>query len=163
MKITNVLKRNGIILCIIAFCISCSDDDENSINTTDYKEQNNTEIVTYLDENKITATKTASGLYYKITEEGTGSQPIATDKIIVNYKGYYRNQAIFDASNKPISFSLNRVISGWTEGLQYFKKGGKGTLWVPAHLGYGNNPPPGILRGEVLIFDIELLEIESSE
>tara|TARA_R110001583_G_scaffold25760_6_gene93094 strand:- start:7344 stop:7514 length:171 start_codon:yes stop_codon:yes gene_type:complete len=55
---------------------------------------------------------------------------------------------------------LKGVISGWTEGITYFKEGGKGTLWVPAHLGYGNYDTRGIPGGSVLIFDIHLISVK---
>src|SRR5262245_49640245 len=77
---------------------------------------------------------TASGLQYKITKEGTGKTPTATDKVTVHYEGKLLDGSIFDSSIKrgePATFPLNRVIKGWTEGLQLIKEGGKATLYIP--------------------------------
>src|SRR5436190_7162444 len=77
---------------------------------------------------------TASGLQYKITKEGDGKSPKATDTVVVHYRGTLLNGTEFDSSFKrgqPAEFPLNRVISGWTEGLQLLKEGGKATLYIP--------------------------------
>ena len=79
--------------------------------------------------NNLTAQKSESGLYYIIKEPGTGTQPTATSNVTVAYKGYYTNGTIFDqSSDAGISFGLNQVIKGWTEGIPYFKTGGSGIL-----------------------------------
>ena len=83
---------------------------------------------------------TASGLQYKIIEEGTGKSPKATDTVKVHYKGTLVDGTTFDSSierGQPIEFPLNGVIPGWTEGLQLLKEGGKAMLYIPSNLGYG--------------------------
>ncbi len=78
----------------------------------------------------------------------------------VAYKGYYTNGNVFDQS-KPegISFGLQQVIKGWTEGIPFFKEGGSGMLLIPAHLGYGSFDYSSIPGGSVLIFDIKVIKV----
>lgn len=106
---------------------------------------------------------TKSGLAYKIIEEGKGKNPVATDKVKVHYHGTLTNGEVFDSSKdrgQPVTFPLNRVIKGWTEGVQKVKEGGKIRLVIPSELAYGDNgAPPKIPGGATLVFDIELLEI----
>ena len=107
---------------------------------------------------------TASGLQYKITKEGTGKSPKATDTVVVHYAGKLLDGTEFDSSIKrgePATFPLNRVIPGWTEGLQLLKEGGKATLYIPSKLGYGERGAGGkIGPNETLIFDVELIKIQ---
>lgn len=115
--------------------------------------------------NKEGVKTTASGLQYKITQEGTGKSPAATDRVLVHYEGKLLDGSVFDSSIKrgePIAFPLNRVIAGWTEGLQLIKEGGKATLYIPAKLAYGSSGTPGgpIGPNETLIFDVELIKIQ---
>ncbi len=108
------------------------------------------------------ATKTASGLASRVLGKGTGStHPKASDQVKVHYSGWTTDGKLFDSSvlrDEPIVFPLNRVIPGWTEGLQLMVEGEKRRLWIPAKLAYGENPPPGAPAG-MLVFDVELLEI----
>jgi FKBP-type peptidyl-prolyl cis-trans isomerase len=108
---------------------------------------------------------TASGLQYKIVKEGAGKNPAATDTVLVHYKGTLLDGTEFDSSykrNEPISFPLNRVIPGWTEGLQLVKEGGKAILYIPSKLAYGASGTPGgpIGPNETLIFEVELLKVQ---
>lgn len=116
----------------------------------------------YLKKNK-NAKKTASGLVYEILKEGKGKTPKATDTVEVHYHGTLTNGEVFDSSvdrKKKISFPLNRVIKGWTEGLQLLKEGGKIKLVIPPELGYGDNgAPPKIPGGATLVFEVELFQI----
>ena len=106
---------------------------------------------------------TESGLAYKIIEEGKGSNPVETDKVKVHYHGTLTSGEVFDSSKdrgQPVTFPLNRVIKGWTEGVQKVKEGGKIRLVIPSELAYGDNgAPPKIPGGATLVFDVELLEI----
>jgi FKBP-type peptidyl-prolyl cis-trans isomerase FklB len=111
---------------------------------------------------------TESGLQYHHETEGTGKSPNASDKVTVHYKGTLLDGTEFDSSYKrgePISFPLNGVIPGWTEGLQLMKVGGKTTFYIPQDLAYGARPNPGgpIPPFAALIFEVELIEIESAE
>ncbi|MDD0852718.1 FKBP-type peptidyl-prolyl cis-trans isomerase [Halobacteriovorax sp. GB3] len=112
-------------------------------------------------------TKTASGLAYKVLTEGKGETPKAEDTVTVHYKGTLLDGTEFDSSysrNKPTSFPLNRVIKGWTEGLQLVKKGGKIKLVIPSELAYGDQgAPPKIPGGATLVFEVELIDIKKAD
>ena len=144
------------LLGLVLF-ISCTKDN-NSI--VDYTAKNELEIKDYIAKNNLTAQRSTSGLYYVIDEPGTGTQPTATSNVTVAYKGYFTNGTVFDQSNAVgISFGLNQVIRGWTEGIRYFKTGGSGILLIPSHLGYGSYDYSGIPGGSVLIFDVKLISV----
>jgi len=86
--------------------------------------------------------------------------PTFTDNVTVAYKGYFLDGSVFDQSNEAgISFNLQGVISGWTEGITYFKEGGSGMLLIPAHLGYGSYNFNGIPGGSVLVFEVNLISV----
>ena len=107
-----------------------------------------------------------SGLQYKMIEEGTGIQPSAIDTVVVNYKGTLIDGTEFDSSEQhgqAATFPLNRVMPGWTEGLQLIKEGGKAILYIPSDLGYGaNGYGPQIPGNSTLIFEVELLEVKKA-
>jgi hypothetical protein len=109
------------------------------------------------------AEKTASGLASKVLAKGSGKEhPKATDKVTVHYSGWTLDGKLFDSSvtrGEPSSFGLNQVIAGWTEGVQLMVKGEKRRFWIPAGLAYGENPGGG-RPGGMLVFDIELFEIQ---
>lgn len=111
-------------------------------------------------ENVIT---TESGLQYKVLQAGTGTvHPGPSDQVKVHYHGTLTDGTVFDSSvarGQPISFGLNQVIKGWTEGLQLMVVGEKTRLFIPSDLGYGNRAAGAIPPGSVLIFDVELLGI----
>ena len=144
---------------ILTLFLAC-DSNENGNEPVDYKLQNEQDITAYIADKNLNAQKSESGLYYVINEEGTGDRPTSNSNVTVAYKGYYLNGSVFDQSNaNGISFGLQQVIKGWTEGITYFKEGGSGMLLVPAHLGYGNNDSRGIPGGSVLIFEINLISV----
>lgn len=118
----------------------------------------------YLEQNRAKpgVKTTASGLQYETLTEGTGSAPTATNTVKVHYRGTLLNGKEFDSSykrNQPIEFPLNRVIPGWTEGLQLMKVGGKTRLTIPSHLAYGDQGNPSIPANSTLIFEVELLDV----
>jgi FKBP-type peptidyl-prolyl cis-trans isomerase len=104
---------------------------------------------------------TESGLQYKVINEGSGAKPTATSKVTVHYKGSLLDGTVFDSTEKsgqPISFPLDRVIPGWTEGLQLMSPGAKYIFYIPSELGYGDNGAPGAIPGgATLIFEVELI------
>ena len=106
---------------------------------------------------------TASGLQYEVLTEGTGPKPKATDTVTVHYKGTLTNGKVFDSSyerGEPISFPLDRVIKGWTEGLQLMSVGSKYRLTIPSQLGYGAAGAGGVIPpNATLVFEVELLKI----
>ena len=118
---------------------------------------------------KANATKpgvhtTPSGLQYKVITEGHGKSPAATDTVLVHYRGTTIDGTEFDSSykrNEPISFPLNGVIPGWTEGVQLMKEGGKMQLYIPSNLAYGSRGAGGVIAPDsTLVFDIELLKVQ---
>ena len=121
----------------------------------------------FLEENKNRpgVITTASGLQYEVIQMGTGALPGPTSKVKVHYHGTLIDGTVFDSSvqrGQPISFGLNQVIRGWTEGLQLMPIGSKFKFFIPYNLAYGEKGPPGSIIGEyeTLIFDVELLGIE---
>jgi len=108
---------------------------------------------------------TASGLKYQVLKQGTGTvSPKATDTVNVHYHGTLLDGTVFDSSverGQPISFPLNAVIPGWTEGLQLMKVGDKFKFEIPPNLAYGpNSPSPKIPPTSTLVFEVELLGIQ---
>jgi FKBP-type peptidyl-prolyl cis-trans isomerase FklB len=119
----------------------------------------------FLEENlkKEGVKTTPSGLQYKVLKKGSGGSPDENDQVTVHYKGTLVDGTVFDSSYKrgePVTFPLNRVIPGWTEGVQLMKKGAKYRLFIPPTLGYGERGNRDIPGNAVLIFDIELLDFK---
>lgn len=111
-----------------------------------------------------TFTAAESGLKYRILRTGTGAKPTPHQKVVVNYHGWLFNGRVFDSSyarGMPITFGLNQVIKGWTEGMQYVGKGGMIELEIPGYLGYGlqGQPGSGIPPNATLHFLVELIDI----
>lgn len=112
-------------------------------------------------EKKEGVQKTASGLQYKVITEGSGPKPKATDTVTVHYEGKLIDGKVFDSSyerGEPVSFRLNEVIKGWTEGVQLMNTGSKYELYIPSDLAYGETGNPNIEPNSVLIFTVELLD-----
>jgi len=106
---------------------------------------------------------TASGLQYRVLNAGTGAiHPTSTDKVTVHYHGTLLDGTVFDSSTdrgEPITFGLNQVIKGWTEGVQLMVVGGKTRFFIPSKLAYGNQSTGAIKGGSTLVFDVELIAI----
>ncbi len=125
---------------------------DNNLSDTERIEQ-------YLADNNLTATSTASGLHYIITQEGTGGHPNINSTVTVRYKGYCLKGRVFDQTqgDETATFPLKNLIDGWIEGIPLLKKGGKGTFFVPSNIGYGPYETGDIPANSVLIFEIELV------
>ncbi|MDO5685963.1 MAG: FKBP-type peptidyl-prolyl cis-trans isomerase [Neisseria sp.] len=120
----------------------------------------------FLQENKNQAgvITTASGLQYIVRKEGSGKQPQATDTVSVEYSGKLIDGTVFDSTDnhggQPVSFPLNRVIPGWTEGVQLMKEGAEYTFFIPSELGYGAHGAGNVIPpNATLIFDVKLVKV----
>ncbi len=106
---------------------------------------------------------TASGLQYKVITPGTGKSPAATDTVEVHYEGTLIDGTVFDSSyrrGQSIEFPLNRVIAGWTEGVQLMQEGAKYRFFIPSRLAYGSRGAGGVIGpNQALIFDVELIRV----
>jgi FKBP-type peptidyl-prolyl cis-trans isomerase len=129
-------------------------------------EENKAAGAAYLATNgkKAGISTTASGLQYEVVTKGTGTKnPAATDKVTVHYKGTTIDGKEFDSSygrGEPITFGLNQVIPGWTEGVQLMTEGAKYRFYIPSELAYGENGAGAAIgANETLIFDVELIKI----
>lgn len=130
-------------------------------------EPNRLEGEKFLEENKNKpgVKTTASGLQYEVLKPGKGQKPVATSEVTVHYHGTLIDGTVFDSSvdrGETISFPLNRVIPGWTEGLQLMSPGAKYRFYIPQELAYGANSQPGspIKPYSMLIFDVELFSFK---
>ena len=107
--------------------------------------------------------RTASGLQYEVLTPGTGVAPKASDRVTVHYSGWLENGTMFDSSwarGEPMSFGLNQVIKGWTEGVQMMKQGARYRFTIPGDLAYGERgSPPNIPPNATLIFVVELQKV----
>ena len=117
------------------------------------------ELIRLINEGGMTTT--ASGLQYKVLTQGDGPTPVATSNVTVNYRGCLLNGSEFDSSysrGQPISFALNGVIPGWTEGVQLMPVGSSYVFLIPAELAYGEQGrPPSIPPNTPLVFEVTLL------
>lgn len=131
-------------------------------------EKNKAAGIAFLAENakKEGVVTTESGLQYQVLTMGEGKKPVATDTVSVHYKGTLLNGTEFDSSyqhGKPIEFPLNRVIPGWTEGVQLMNQGSKFKFFIPSELAYGERDLGKIPANSTLIFEVELLEVAQAE
>jgi FKBP-type peptidyl-prolyl cis-trans isomerase FkpA/FKBP-type peptidyl-prolyl cis-trans isomerase FklB len=123
----------------------------------------------FLEENKTKSgvVTTQSGLQYKVITEGTGIKPSAEDTVKVHYDGKLLDGTKFDSSigrGEPVSFPLNGVIRGWTEGVQLMSVGSKYIFWIPADLAYGMQSPSQLIKpNSTLEFEVELLEVSKAK
>ncbi|NND77824.1 MAG: FKBP-type peptidyl-prolyl cis-trans isomerase [Flavobacteriales bacterium] len=133
------------------------------------KMKNKEEGLAFLTENKKKSgiTETASGLQYEVIEASEGEKPLATDEVTVHYTGTLLDGTKFDSSvdrGEPTTFPLNRVIPGWTEGVQLMSEGSKFRFYIPSELAYGERGAGAdIGPNSTLIFDVELLKIMKKE
>jgi FKBP-type peptidyl-prolyl cis-trans isomerase FkpA len=119
-------------------------------------------IQNYLQKNNLTALKDPSGLYYIMTQEGTGDSPDISKTVEVKYQGKLIDGSVFDQTEtgKTFTYGLSGLIYGWQIGIPMMKRGGKATFFVPSSLGYGSSQYGPIPANSVLIFDIELVDFK---
>ena len=153
---------------------SCNGNNTSSTESTeeaapDYGQQikdNETMGREFMEENakNDSVIQTKSGLQYMVLKEGTGAKPGPTDKVTVHYTGKLLDGRVFDSSverGEPATFPLDKVIPGWTEGLQLMSEGSKYRLFIPSELAYGSKGAGDmILPNSTLIFDVELIKVE---
>ena len=135
---------------------------------TETTRDNLEEADAFLAKNKVENTdvkETPTGLQYRVLRQGGGNSPSAKDRVKVHYAGRLLNGQEFDSSiarGNPAEFTLDRVIKGWTEGLQLMKEGDKFEFFIHPRLGYGSRSTPKIPGNSCLIFEVELIEILES-
>ena len=176
MSINPKMFLKALALSSAGFALmSCSEQQsteteataENAVaQATDTMEQAMSETSSFLEENKSKPgiEVTGSGLQYKVLLEGTGKRPMAADMVTVHYEGTLLDGTKLDSSydrGQPAEFPLNRVIAGWTEGVQLMQEGAKYKFFIPSALAYGPSGTPGgpIGPNEDLIFTVELIRV----
>ena len=123
-------------------------------------------ITDYLTTNKLVAEKTPEGIYFIVETQGTGNFPTLSNTVSVRYKGYVLDGTVFDenqTATKPVFTTVlgGGIITGWKIGLQKFKKGGKGKLFIPSAYAYGSSGSGSIIKGNnPIIFDIDLVDVK---
>ena len=150
------MKKTIFFLVFSLIIIAACDDDDNSLSYDEQLAVDIEKIENYLLENNLSAESAESGLHYIIDEEGTGDYPDSSSFVKVNYTGKLLNGEVFDDGTIDY-YQLCTLIEGWQEGLQLFRKGGYGTLFIPSGLGYGSAAQSTIPANSVLIFDVELV------
>jgi FKBP-type peptidyl-prolyl cis-trans isomerase FkpA len=140
---------------------SCLKDDY--VDPTVQAENDDATIVKFIADNKISAIKHSSGLYYQITQSGSGNMTYsANTTVTANYTGRLLSGQVFDKSTtQPLSFRLGQVIVGWQIGVPLIKKGGKIRLLIPSGYAYGPQGSGAIPPNSVLDFDIELVDVQN--
>ena len=162
---------------MLAGMASCNNSNTSSNENTeeaapDYGQQikdNKTIGREFLEQNakNDSVVQTKSGLQYMVLKEGTGIKPGPTDEVTVHYTGKLLDGTVFDSSvdrGEPATFPLDKVIPGWTEGLQLMSEGSKYRLFIPSELAYGSKGAgEDILPNSTLIFDVELIKVEKKK
>lgn len=162
------LVKLGVLVTVALTSFSCAEmmrkEAKGDAQTMDTKNLNSGEVFLMENKSKEGVKTTGSGLQYKVVTEGTGRKPKSWETVKVHYRGTLIDGTEFDSSyarNEPISFGLNQVIAGWTEGLQLMPVGSKYMLYIPSELGYGSRGAGGAIPADAaLIFEVELLDIK---
>lgn len=155
------MKSIFIAFFVVLF-VSCNSDDDGPTITKDYTALNDQEIIDYMAAKGLdNATRSDSGLYYIVDEEGEGAEITATSDVSLRFKGVYTNGTVLDETTEQgVAMNLQNTIVGLREGLQHFREGGSGKLFIPSHLAFGDQDYQGIPAGSVLIFEFEVLDLD---
>ncbi len=149
----------------VRIAFSARMQEEQARRLTALAEQNAREEAEFLERNRSApgVVTTESGLQIQVLREGSGSEPKATDRVRVHYRGSLLDGTEFDSSyarEEPAVFELAGVIPGWSEGLQRMKPGGKYRLWIPSRLAYGaEGAGRAIGPNALLVFEVEPIEV----
>ena len=158
---------NTIIKSILLFCtvlIAIPSFAQN----VDQKVKDDQDLKAYFSKKKLKPVKTASGLYYVITKQGSGDNAQKGERVTMNYVGKFLDGRKFDGnideqgnSIRPFQFTLGvgQVIPGWDEGVQLLNLGSKATIFLPSGLGYGPGGVGPIPPNSILVFDVEVVNI----
>jgi len=151
--------KKFISLLLFITIISCNkDESSNNLGQTE------DDIIQYIEDNNLNATRSDLGVYYIIEEQGEGEKSDSEYYATVNYKGYLLDGSVFDESEEEgIEFDLQKVVTGFADGLSFFNEGGKGTIIIPPSLAFGDYGTGSIPGGAVLIFEIDLLKVTGEE
>lgn len=145
-----------LLLFVFALSLSSCLDDDTII--ADYTEENEIDILAYINDNNLNFSKTGTGLYFDINSAGNGESPTFSSNVTLGYKGYFLDGTVFDQSTNA-TFNVSGVVSGFGEAVRLLKPGGSGTFILPSKLAYGNRGSGQIKPGDVIIFDINLISI----
>lgn len=123
-------------------------------------DQNEAQILAYLEENSLEAQRHPSGLYFSIEETGSGGSPTISSTVQVRYRGYLLDGTVFDetSGSSTTSFQLANLIEGWQIGIPLMQRGGSAVFYIPSELGYGSSGTTGIPGDSVIIFEIDLVD-----
>lgn len=117
-------------------------------------------VESHINSKGIDAIKHCSGVYYTLEVEGTGNAPTPCSNVLVKYKGYRTDGYVFEHKTSPVAYSLSGLISGWRSVLPLVKAGGRIVLYIPPSLGYGSQDSPSIPANSIIIFEIDLLDVQ---
>ena len=153
MKIVNQL----LLIALLGFTFGCNTYSDKDLQVFDQQ------IQEYVKKQPVPFEKSESGLYYYIENEGEGDEYIKfTDKVTFAYDGRLLDGELFDRRTRdnPVTFETRVLIEGWKEAFAYLKKGGKVKLVIPPNLGYGDKKLSDIPKHSVLVFNVEILDVE---
>ena len=158
-KTTKIIKKHPLLSTIGVIFALFSVLSISSCSKSSVSEQE--QMLAFAKKNNVNYTKDPSGLWYEIINPGTGTKPRATSTVSAAYIGTFMNEKIFDSTSIPVDFGLNRVIEGWTIGLQLIAPGGEIKLIIPSTLGYGPSDYNSIPGGSPLYFNVKLAAIKA--
>lgn len=140
-------------LAVLAFsCGSYSEDEKSEFDVR---------IEKYLAAKKIKCTKSESGMYYKIIEEGEGDFIQFKDEVSFKYRGEFLDGTVFDEQkDSAVTANVTEQIAAWKELMLQLKKGSKAFMVVPPHLGYGPYEIPAIPSNSTLVFHLEIVDVK---
>jgi len=146
------MKHILLFLSLSLLVFSCKTYNDDEMDAFDKK------IQAYIKKNDLKMIKSDSGLYYTIHEEGEGEFIKPNAVILTSYEGKLMNGKVFDKQTTPVEMNLKNLIYGWREVAYYLKKGGKATIIVPPHLGYGDDEMDQLPASSILIFNLEIVD-----